>query len=283
MESEPTQTTSDHSITIKLPRILKRIPKSNWRAAFLLFAFGFGIGAGVLAVKESIQWYRNRPLPPLPDRKWPEFSFPEFGLRAKLSTEWSEPDELKYRLTLMPSEGSDPNDFFNRLSKALKVTLNVYDNRHFIVQHSDEYLSSFTAIIDSNGKNHSVSHQGTLYISRDQYAALSSWNLTVNGMPPINRNTNGGTPAKPTGEHKDAPVTGSGLRGDDVLTGYSVRESSLGTSGGLTFEIYKDAEKGAAISWGVDNARVHYECNPALECTMRRRGSEVVLHARLKK
>jgi hypothetical protein len=60
-------------------------------------------------------------------------------------------------------------------------------------------------------------------------------------------------------------------------------ESNFATSGGLTFHIYKDAERDKAIEWGVDSARVHYDCAPTLECTLHRSGTGVILHATLRK
>ena len=285
MERESLKGPPKHSFTITLPEFLVRsyqkIPKSTWRAAMLLFTFGVGIGGGILAVKESIQWYRNRPLPKLPDRKWPEFGFPEFGLRARLSTEWDESSgHLNYRLALMPSDVANSDEFFGRISQhgwLDHVTLNVYDKRHFVVQSSNQYLSNFASVVDSNGKEHSAVCQGQLFLTRDQYAALSSWDLAVNGLPPTSRNaTNESTAQKPNGK-------ANSLHGNDVITGYSVVESNLTTSSGLTFHIFKDAETNKAIEWGAESARVNYECNPTLECTLHRSNSGVILHAQLRK
>jgi hypothetical protein len=269
METNSSQSTPPtHSYTITLPQFLvhwyHKLPTSTWRAALLLFAFGVGIGCGTLALKETLQWYRNRPLPPLPDRKWSEFNFPEYGLKAKLSTEWHESsDELDYKLALMPSDTTNSEEFFTRFAQHgmyAQVRLNVYDKRHFVVKSSDDYLSLFTAIIDPDGKKHSAGYQGKLFLSRDQYAALSGWDLTVNGLPPLNRNSaTGNTPPKQNSSEKSSDTSGlhartqkqgglggesaaNGLKGDDVITGYSVAESNLATSGGLTFHIYKDAE-----------------------------------------
>lgn len=306
METEPTQNASTHSFTITVPQFLvhwyQKLPKSTWRAAALLFAFGIGVGGGAFAVKESVQWYRNRPLPKLPDRKWPEFSFPEFGLRAKLSTEWDESsDHLNYRIALMPSDITNSDDFFKRLSESRwpsHVTLNVYDNRHFIIQSSDEYLNGFAAIIEANGKKRAVISQGKLFLTRDQYAALSSWDLTVSGLPSINQGTTSGTTETTatssdkstltSGAHKVAPQHGeptavSTINGNDVITGYSAVGSNLSTSGGLTFHIYKDAETYKAIEWGVESPHVHYECSPTLECTLHENNSDIILHAQLRK
>lgn len=115
-------------------------------------------------MEDTIQWYRNRPLPPLPDRKWSEFNFPIFGLRAKLVTQWDEPaNKLHYKLALMPSEGADPNEFFTRFALAQHdfgephVTLNLYNKRRFVVQSSEEYLILFTSIMDNDRKARSRS------------------------------------------------------------------------------------------------------------------------------
>ena len=59
METTPTQNTSPtRSFTITLPQFLVRwyhkLPGSTWRAVLLLFAFGFGIGCGTLALKETL-------------------------------------------------------------------------------------------------------------------------------------------------------------------------------------------------------------------------------------
>jgi hypothetical protein len=306
METEPAQSKTAHSFTITLPqflvRLYQRLPKSTWRAAFLLFAFGVGIGCGAAALNETLSWYRNRPLPPLPDRKWPDFTFPKYGLKATLSTEWDEPsNKLSYKLALMPSDTTSAEEFFDRLSLAqhglgmAHVTLNVYDRRHFVVQSSDEYLRLFATVIDKSGKAHLVLSQGEIYLSRDQYAALSDWDLTVSGLDPVGGAAKRGTPPNATGSvsglhesaHKQgAPEddsTANRLHGDDVITGYSVVESNLATSGGLTFHVYKDAEADKAIKWGVESARVHYECSPTMACTLHRNGSDVVLHAQLRK
>jgi hypothetical protein len=301
-----------NSITITLPQFLvrwyKNLPTSTWRAALLLFAFGVGIGGGTLALKETLQWYRHRPLPPLSDRQWSEFIFPEYGLKAELSTKWIEPlDELDYKLSLMPSDITNSEEFFNRITVAQHslamngVTLNVYDKRHFVVKSNDNYLLLFTSIVDPDGKTSLAVHQGKLFLSRDEYAALTDWDLTVQGLAPIKRNSaTVNTPPKQNSSEKPSDTSGlhartqkqgglggesqaNGLQGDDIITGYSVVESNLATSGGLTFHIYKDAEVDKAIEWGVDSARVHYECGTTLECTLHRAGTGVILPAKLRK
>ena len=285
METAQRQDKPTLNFTIAVPhflvRLYQKLPNSLWRAILLMFAFGVGVGCGTLALKQTLQWFGNRPLPPLPDRQWPEFSFPEYGFKAKLSTEWNEPlHELDYKLSLMPSDTTNSEEFFSRFSYAqhgiwmAHVSLNVYDKRHFIVGSSDNFLSLFTTIIGSDGKKSRADYQGKLFLSGDEYAALAGWKLTVSGLAPLNRNS----------ANVNAPQSfGAILEGDDVITGFSVMESNLATSGGLTFHIYKDAEIDKAIEWGVDSTRVHYECSPALECTLDTKGSGVVLHAKLRK
>lgn len=290
METNSGHDTPTPTFTIALPKFLvhwyQKLPSSTWRAALLLFAFGVGIGGGIFATKETILWYQNLPLPSLPDKTWPEFNFPDYGLKAQLSSEWDESShELNYKLALMPSDKTNPEEFFSRYYQHgtyAHVTLNLFDKRHFNVANSEDYLNLFTAVVDADGKKHLVVYQGKLFITRSQYAALSGWDLTVSGFPPLNRNSaNIKTPQKQNTSEKSTDT--SGLHGDDIITGYSVVESNLATSSGLTFHIYKDAETDKAIEWGVDNARVHYECNPALECTLHRRGTGVILHAMLRK
>ncbi len=315
-EVKPGQSTQPHSFTVTVPHFLVRwyrgLPASIWRAALLVFALGFGIGCGSFALKESLAWYRNRPLPPLPDRKWSEFNFPEYGLKAKLSTKWDEPiNKLTFKLTLMPSDGTDSEEFFNRLSRAqhalsmAQVTLNVYDKRHFVVQSSDEYLSLFASVIDKEGKPHLAVKQGELYISRDQYAALSSWDLTVNGLQPANRNTASETHSDAGATAKTAPLhpkpTSEGPRtargdstnagsqahppeeGDDVASGYDMRVNAIDTSAGRAFVIYKEGEHITAIVDWMSGTHFHYNCDEKSMCLLTKDDSGLVLHARLRR
>jgi len=236
---------------------------------------------------------------------WPDFSFPDYGLKAKLSTEWDETlGHLNYRLTLMPSDDANSEEFFDRLSVAqhglgeAQATLNVYDKRHFVIQDSENYLNLFTTILDSSGKRQRATYQGKLFLTRDQYAAITEWNLTVSGLPPLNRSTakasrpqkqsNGGQSSSKVGtktlEQRDAIQTvHNAEEGDDTASGYDIAANAIDTSAGRSFAIYKQGEQTTAIAYWSAGATFHYKCDENSLCLLTQDNSSVVLHARLRR
>ncbi len=273
-------------MTITLPAFVQRwiqlIPKSTARAALFFFAVGLGLGLAIVLSNAAISWHKNRPLP---QKEWQERKFDGVGLRAKLETDWGNSgDELRYKLLIGPSDPAAIDEFSQKLIEHQfggRITVNLYDARHFLVAKSDNYLSAFTRVFDDSGKIKVAVVQDAFFITRDQYASLSSWDFSTN-LPIIQKTTGAGKPNNSAIQMakldaaKDSP-----REGDEVISGYDVANGNLETSSGRTFFIYRPGEQSTAISWQV-SSRFHYKCNENLECVLTKGDTVVVLHAKLR-
>jgi hypothetical protein len=294
----------ENTVTITVPTLLRRwvqlIPKSTARAALFFFAVGVGLGLTVVVSNATISWYKNRPLP---QKAWQEQKFDGVGLRAKLETDWGNSgDELRYKLLIGPSDPAGIDDFSRMLNERQyggKITVNLYDARHFLVAKSDNYLSAFTRVFDDSGKSKVAVVQHKFFITRDQYASLSSWDFSTN-LPLIQKADGAGKPSSsgPQNINSHLPGTGQTARvgtaksvhvpvggpqeGDEIISGYDVANGNLETSSGRTFFIYRPGEQESAIFWSV-SSQFHYQCNETLVCTLTREGTAVILHAKLRK
>ncbi len=144
-----------------------------------------------------------------------------------------------------------------------------------------------------------ISAQGQVPCSRSAFRRASTWAVSTN-FPTISEQdalVKARDETSPTGQGpavsgeakrkgqaaksmkgKSAPVPREGY---DNVSGYSVIESKIETSGGLTFYVYKDGERDNAIKWGVESAEIHYQCDASSFCTLTRSDTRVVLHVRL--
>jgi hypothetical protein len=305
--TDSSQKERENTMTITVPAFLRRwvqlIPKSTARAALFFCAVGVGLGLTVAFSNAAISWYKDRPLPPLPQKVWQDSNFEGVGLRAKVETDWGNSgDELRYKLSIRPSDPAGIDEFSRRLNEHQfggMITVNLYDDRHFLVAKSDEYLSAFTRVLDDSGKVKTAVVQGKFFISRDQYASLSSWDFSTN-LPLIQKADGAGKPSSsgPQNINSHLPGTGQTARvgtaksghvpvggpqeGDEIISGYDVANGNLETSSGRTFFIYRPGEQESAIFWSV-SSQFHYQCNETLVCTLTREGTAVILHAKLRK
>jgi hypothetical protein len=269
-----------------LQRWIQLIPKSTARAALFFFAVGVGIGLTVVASNAAIAWYKNRPLPPLPQKAWQEQRFEGVGLRAKLETDWGNSgDEMKYKLFIRPLDPPGIDEFSRTLNERQfggRITVNLYDARHFLVAKSDNYLSAFTRVFDDSGKSKVAVVQDKFFLTRDQYASLSSWDFSTN-LPLIEKADVAGKPNGSVPKTAKVGTAKSGPQeGDEIISGYDVASGNLETSSGRTFFIYKPGERLTVIAWP-ESSQFHYKCDENLVCTLTKDGTAVVLHAKLKR
>ncbi|MGO9776077.1 MAG: hypothetical protein ACLPM3_05770 [Terracidiphilus sp.] len=301
--TDSSQSERENTVTIRVPAFVRRwvllIPQSTARAALLFFAAGVGLGLTVVVSNATISWYKDRPLP---QKAWQEQKFDAVGLRAKLETDWGNSgDELKYKLLIGPSDPKGIDDFSRMLNERQfggRITVNLFDARHFLVAKSDEYLSAFTRVLDDSGKVKAAVVQGKFFISRDQYTSLSNWDFSTN-LPLIQKADGAGKPSSSGPQNINSlPGTGQTARvgtsknghmpvggpqeGDEIISGYDIFTGNLETSSGRTFYIYKPGEQSSAIGWPV-STQFHYQCNETLVCTLTREGTAVILHAKLRK
>lgn len=302
--TDSSQREPENTMTITVPLFLRRwvqlIPKSAARAALFFFAVGVGLGLTVVVSNATISWYKNRPLP---QKAWQEQKFDGVGLKAKLETDWENSgDELRYKLLIGPSDPKGIDDFLSILNEHQsggRITVNLYDARHFLVAKSDEYLSAFTRVLDDSGKVKVAVVQGKFFISRDQYASLSSWDFSTN-LPLIQKANGAGKSSDSAPQNINSRMLGAGQvakggtaknghvtvggsqEGDEIISGYDVANGNLETSSGRTFHIYRPGEQESAIFWPV-SSQFHYQCNETLVCTLTREGTAVILHAKLRK
>jgi len=281
-EGEPRNT-----VTITLPAFLQRwirlIPKSTPRAALFFFTFGVGFGLAVVVSNAAVSLYRNRPLP---QKAWQERKFDAVGLRAKLETDWANSgSDLRYKLLIRPSDPTAIDEFSQTLIDRQfggMITVNLYDARHFLVAKSDNYLSAFTRVFDDSGKIKVAVAQDKFFITRDQYASLSSWDFSTN-LPLIQKADGAGKPSGSAAQTAGVGTIKSGPReGDEIISGYDAVNGNLETNSGRTFFIYKPGEQSTAISWRV-SSRFHYKCDENFVCVLTKSGTDAVLHARLRK
>jgi hypothetical protein len=287
--------TGDGELTITIPRFLRRwinrIPKSLWRAMLLFFSFGVGMGLALAGMRWAASWYESRPLSP---KAWPIKHFDSVGITAKLETEWN--DGLQCKLIIKPSDPAKLDEFARMLSENRynRITINLYNSTHFQIWSDDQYIRDFTRMLNHEGEAEAAVKETCLSdLSRGLYRNAASWELSSNLLPvTLNTSNNQPTSTVPTGMGSANPAsqkarenhaTPTPTEGDDVVSGYSVMQSNLETSGGLTFFIYKDGERDNAIEWGVQSARIHYRCEDGSLCTLTRAGTGVVLHARRRK
>jgi hypothetical protein len=110
----------------------------------------------------------------------------------------------------------------------------------------------------------------------------------VSSNPVINRNDKSSNPDL-TGEdvnhqNKDKQAARNiSIEGDDVISGFSFVSGQIETSGGLTFFVFKEGERTNAAVWGMNSMRIHYLCDNKSICKLSHVGSDVVLHAKLRK
>jgi hypothetical protein len=154
----------------------------------------------------------------------------------------------------------------------------------------------FNNALHSDGTVNAVTSQGTLPCTKSAYMKVMKWNFSSN-FPTVDEQDNfvkthaecqlddkstKSISATKNNQSKHA-INSDSNEGDDVVSGYSVIQNNLETSGGMTFFIYKDGERDNAIAWGVQDARIHYHCDDSSLCTLSRTGTPVVLHARREK
>jgi hypothetical protein len=151
--------------------------------------------------------------------------------------------------------------------------------------------------LNSDGNVGAISAQGEMICSKSAYREATRWGISSNfptaseqddlvknhidGLKrveslPFELATGDNSIVRPAAQHGT-------LEGDEVVSGYLFSTGNVETNSGRTFCIYKEGEKLSAAMYLRSLTDFHYKCDKNRVCELTRPGTQIVLHARLKK
>ena len=146
--------------------------------------------------------------------------------------------------------------------------------------------------LGSEGQIASMSAQGVLPCSADQYKHFDYWDFSTN-FPTMDqqdellkhpRNTEAQQAARRAqGRARRAakPQSAFYIEGDDTVSGYDTSSGALETSENRVFYIGRKSDQSAAAAWASSFAHIHYKCDQHAICSLQRAGTLTVITGRI--
>ncbi len=148
----------------------------------------------------------------------------------------------------------------------------------------------FQSKLGSDGEVASITAQGVLPCSADQYQHFDYWDFSTN-FPTIEEQEKllkhatavKAAEERRAGEHNALrkPQSAFYVDGDDSVSGYDASTQTLESSENRTFYIGKKSDQAAAAAWAGSFAHFHYKCDQHATCSLQRAGTSVVITGRM--
>ncbi|HET6170750.1 MAG TPA: hypothetical protein VFE01_11245 [Terracidiphilus sp.] len=144
--------------------------------------------------------------------------------------------------------------------------------------------------LGSEGEVASMSAQGVLPCSADQYKHFDYWDFSTN-FPTMDqqdellkhpRKTKAQQAAEErrAAHHAAKPQSAFYIEGDDTVSGYDTSSGALETSENRVFYIGRKSDQSAAAAWASSFAHIHYKCDQHATCALQRAGTSTVITGR---
>jgi len=146
--------------------------------------------------------------------------------------------------------------------------------------------------LGSDGRVESMSAQGDLPCSADQYKHFDYWDFSTN-FPTIAeqdellKHPRSSRAQKALEERRAAarraakPQSAFYIEGDDTVSGYDTSSGALETSENRVFYIGRKSDQSAAATWASSFAHIHYKCDQHATCALQRAGTSSVITGRI--
>lgn len=265
----------------------QRLKTYNLKKLLLVFvALGVGLGAGIVGIAVSVDWYQSRPIAAT---EWNRLDVPSLSLRASLKTDYD--GLVRYQFKVRPRT----QDLIPAFSSAvlshrdtISFTLHLYDKAGFEVCKTDVRP---TPVVDSDDRVSAMeANDMFLYCSRSGYKNVDHWSLSyIFPKLPDSRSVEmpstkvGGQ--RPRNSSADVPLE---TNGDDTLTGFDLYSGHLETLSGKTFIVYREGEKMTALGWeteqevsGKGQSQIHFNCKTTSDCLIENPEKHQTVHAKL--
>lgn len=149
---------------------------------------------------------------------------------------------------------------------------------------------SFQNQLGDDGQIVSVTAQGVLPCSEDQYRKFNYWDFSTNfpsvdeqdvlmEAPAIMR-ARASAAARADQWRRQARTPVFSIEGDATATGYDRSTGMLVAGTGQSFAVIEKAEAATANAWAESNAQIHYKCDTLANCVLTRAGDGRVVNAR---
>ncbi len=147
--------------------------------------------------------------------------------------------------------------------------------------------------LGSDGKIASISAQGVLPCSADQYKHFDYWDFstdfpTVAEQDELLKHPRNARAQQTLEERRAAdrraankPQSAFYIEGDDTVSGYDASSGALETSENRTFYIGRKSDQAAAAAWASSFAHIHYKCDQHATCALQRAGTSTVITGRI--
>jgi hypothetical protein len=233
--------------------------------------------------------------------------FDAAGLKGHLITKWD--GKAIYRLRIEPDNQSQLAGFAATIANPpypLSFNIRLKDSSGFALcgktlplnpdnQANNQGSDTFQNEIGSNGKILSISTEGTLPCSVEQYKRITSWDLSAI-FPvvdvqdellkhPFKKDAQANTKKS---KSRSGSVTvlrslPAPIEGDTVVVGDNLKLGVVETGSGKVFVLDKRESQNSVAKWLVSPAIIHYQCDLKARCIITRSGTKMTERARLRK
>ncbi len=147
--------------------------------------------------------------------------------------------------------------------------------------------------LGSDGEVASITAQGVLPCSADQYKHFDYWDFSTNFPTvaeqdellkhPRNARAQQALEERRAAARRAAkkPQSAFYIEGDDTVSGYDTSSGALETSENRTFYIGRKSDQSAAAAWASSFAHIHYKCDQHATCALQRAGTSIVITGRI--
>ena len=146
--------------------------------------------------------------------------------------------------------------------------------------------------LGSDGQVASISAQGVLPCSADQYKHFDYWDFstdfpTLAEQEELLKHPRNARAQQALEERRAAarraakPQSAFYIEGDDTVSGYDTSSGALETSENRTFYIGRKSDQSAAAAWASGFAHIHYKCDQHATCALQRAGTSTIITGRI--
>jgi len=131
-----------------------------------------------------VYWYYSHPRPA---REWAEIQLPQIGIKATLSTRWSD-DYLHYQFHVSPTARTEIAEFDKAIqtkSQPLGFSVFLGDSDGFKLCTIRIYDADLQRDLDEAGKTQGLSANGTDFCSLGKYNQASKWSVSWEYFPTV--------------------------------------------------------------------------------------------------